>query len=100
MKNKFDIKYLEDRTESMLISKIAHFRLKVRDLMRSRHKADWPELHYTSLKSNIRQLRLWLYIAALADESKNRLPKKLVKSSAVIMAEKLTAPQWYKSSIL
>ena len=90
MKNKFDIEYLEERTESMLISKIAHFRLKVRDLMRGRHKADWPELHYTSLKSNIRQLRLWLYIAALADESKNRLPKKRVKSNAVIMAEKLT----------
>ena len=53
MKNKFDIEYLEERTESMLISKIAHFRLKVRDLMRGRHKADWPELHYTSLKSNI-----------------------------------------------
>ena len=75
----------------MLIGKIAHYRLKIRDLIRSRHKAEWPELHRTSLKSNIRQLRTWLYIAALVDESKNRLPKKPVKSNAVIMAEKLTA---------
>jgi len=59
--------------------------------MRNRHKAEWPELHRTSLKSNIRQLRTWLYIAALVDESKNRLPKKPVKSNAVIAAEKLTA---------
>ena len=98
--NKKDIEYIEGRIESMLISKIASFRLKVRDLMRNRHKAEWPELHRISLKSNIRQLRTWLYIAVLDDESKNRLPKKPVKSNAVIMAEKLTAPHWYKSSIL
>ena len=98
--NKKHIEYIEERIESMLIGKIAHYRLKIRDLMRSRHKAEWPDLHRTSLKSNIRQLRTWLYIAALVDESKNRLPKKPVKSNAVIMAEKLTAPHWYKSSIL
>ena len=89
--NKKDIEYIEGRIESLLIGKIAHYRLKIRDLMRSRHKAEWPELHRTSLKSNIRQLRTWLYIAALVDESKNRLPKKPVKSNAVIAAEKLTA---------
>ena len=89
--NKKHIEYIEGRIESMLIGKIAHYRLKIRDLMRSRHKAEWPELHRTSLKSNIRQLRTWLYIAALVDESKNRLPKKPVKSNAVIAAEKLTA---------
>lgn len=98
--NKKDIKYIEDRIESLLISKIAHYRLKIRELIRGRHKAEWPELHRTSLKSNIRQLRTWLYIAALVDESKYRLPKKPVKSNTVIMAEKLTAPHWYKSSIL
>ncbi len=85
------MKYIEGRIESMLIGKIAHYRLKIRELIRSRHKAEWPELHKTSLKSNIRQLRTWLYIAALVDESKNRLPKKPVKSNAVIVAEKLTA---------
>ena len=89
--NKKHIEYIEGRIESMLIGKIAHYRLKIRDLMRSRHKAEWPELHRTSLKSNIRQLRTWLYIAALVDESKNRLPKKPVKSNAVIVAENLTA---------
>lgn len=89
--NKKNIEYIEGRIESMLIGKIAHYRLKIRDLMRSRHKAEWPELHRTSLKSNIRQLRTWLYIAALVDESKNRLPKKPVKSNAVIVAENLTA---------
>ena len=94
------MKYIEDRIESLLISKMAHYRLKIRELIRDRHKAEWPELHRTSLKSNIRQLRTWLYIAALVDESKNRLPKKPVKSNAVITAEKLTAPHWYKSSIL
>ena len=85
------MEYIEDRIESLLISKIAHYRLKIRELMRDRHKAEWPELHRTSLKSNIRQLRTWLYIAALVDESKNRLPKKPVKSNAVIVAENLTA---------
>ena len=89
--NKKDIEYIEERIESMLIGNIAHYRLKIRDLVRSRHKAEWLELHRTSLKSNIRQLRTWLYIAALVDESKNRLPKKPVKSNAVIAAEKLTA---------
>ena len=89
--NKKHIKYIEDRIESLLIGKIAHYRLKIRELMRGRHKAEWPELHRTSLKSNIRQLRTWLYIAALVDESKYRLPKKPVKSNAVIVAEKLTA---------
>ena len=85
------MKYIEDRIESLLIGKIANFRLKIRDLMRNRHKADYPDLHRTSLKSNIRQLRTWLYIAALVDESKYRLPKNPVKSNAVITAENLTA---------
>ncbi len=91
MKNKNDIAYLNEKIEAMLISKIAHFRLKVRDLIRNRHTAEWPELHRTCLKANIRQLRTWLHIAALIDEAKHRLPKKPIKSNAVIMAETLSA---------
>mgnify|MGYP001415930679 FL=1 len=94
MKNKFDIEYIDERIESMLISKIAHFRLKVRDLMRNRHKAEWPELHRTSLKATIRTLRMWLHIAKLVDFSKiiyNLGDDNFAKPESINMAEKLTA---------
>jgi len=84
MKNKFDTKYIDERIEAKLISKIAHHRLKVRELMRDRHSADYPELHYTSIKGSIRNLRVWLYMAKLIDNVKDVVPY------SIYMATKLT----------
>jgi protein associated with RNAse G/E len=84
MKNKFDIKYIDDRIEAKLISKIAHYRLQVRELMRKRHTAEYPELHYTSVKGSIRNLRVWLHMAKLIDDVKDVVPYP------VYMATKLT----------
>jgi len=67
MKNKFDTEYIDGRIEAKLISKIAHHRLKIRDLMRRRHSADYPELHYISVKGSIRDLRVWMHMAKLID---------------------------------
>jgi len=84
MKNKFDIKYIDERIEAKLISKIAHYRLQVRELMRKRHTAEYPELHYTSVKGSIRNLRVWLHMAKLIDDVKDVVPYP------VYMATKLT----------
>ena len=84
MKNKFDIKYIDERIEAKLISKIAHYRLQVRELMRERHNAEYPELHYTSVKGSIRNLRVWLHMAKLIDDVKDVVPYP------VYMATKLT----------
>ena len=84
MKNKFDTKYIDERIEAKLISKIAHHRLKVRELMRDRHSADYPELHYTSIKGSVRNLRVWLHMAKLIDGHKDIVPY------SIYMATKLT----------
>ena len=90
MKNKFDTEYIDERIEAKLISKIAHHRLKIRDLMRNRHKADYPELHYISVKGSIRNLRVWKKMAYLIDEAKYRMPHNPVEPYPVYMATKLT----------
>lgn len=90
MKNKFDIEYIDERIEAKLISKIAHYRLKIRDLMRNRHKADYPELHFTCLKASIRNLRVWIRLAKLVDESKYRMPHRAVEPYTVYKAKELT----------
>ena len=84
MKNKFDKEYIDGRIEAKLISKIAHHRLRVRELMRDRHSADYPELHYTSIKGSVRNLRVWLHMAKLIDDVKDVVPYP------VYMATKLT----------
>ena len=91
MKNKFDTEYINDRIEAMLISKIAHFRLKLRDLMRKRHKADYPELHYITVLGAIRDLRVWIRMAKLIDESKYKMPFRSVEPYTVYKAKELTA---------
>ena len=45
MKNKFDNEYIDGRIESMLIAKIAHYRLQLRNEFRTRHNQRYPELH-------------------------------------------------------
>ena len=84
MKNKFDKEYINGRIEAKLISKIAHHRLRVRELMRNRHSADYPELHYTSIKGSVKNLRVWLHMAKLIDDVKDVVPYP------VYMATKLT----------
>ena len=79
MKNKFDTKYIDERIEAKLISKIAHHRLKIRELMRGRHSANYPELHYTSIKGSIRNLRVWNKIAKLIDNNTIYMATKLTK---------------------
>ena len=90
MKNKFDTEYIDERIEAKLISKIAHHRLKIRDLMRNRHKADYPELHYISVKGSIRNLRVWKKMAYLIDEAKYRMPYNPIEPYSVYMAKQLT----------
>ena len=79
MKNKFDTKYIDERIEAKLISKIAHHRLKIRELMCGRHSANYPELHYTSIKGSIRNLRVWNKIAKLIDNNTIYMATKLTK---------------------
>ena len=90
MKNKFDTEYIDERIEAKLISKIAHHRLKIRDLMRNRHNADYPELHYISVKGSIRDLRVWKKMAYLIDEAKYRMPHNPIGPYSVYMAKELT----------
>jgi protein associated with RNAse G/E len=94
MKNKRDIEYIDERIEAKLISKISHYRLQIRELMRNRHTAEYPELHYTSVKGSIRNLKVWLHMAKLIDFSKivyNLGDDNFNKPDSTIMAEKLTA---------
>ena len=90
MKNKFDTEYINDRIEAMLIAKIAHFRLKLIDLMRKRHKSDYPELHYITVLGAIRDLRVWIRMAKLIDESKYKMPFRSVEPYTVYKAKELT----------
>jgi len=84
MKNKFDTEYIDGRIESMLISKIAHYRLQLRNEFRTRHNQRYPELHYISVKGSIRDLRVWLHIANKIDYNEGIVPY------SIYMAEKLT----------
>ena len=83
MKNKFDNEYIDGRIESMLIAKIAHYRLQLRNEFKTRHNQRYPELHYTSIKGSIRNLRVWNKMAKLIDHGFG-IPYP------VYMAEKLT----------
>ena len=72
-----DKQYIDDRIESMLISKIAHYRLEVREKYRLRHVANGiddsitdKENRMLSLRFAIRQLKVWLTIAKLIDKAK------------------------------
>lgn len=56
-------KQIDDRIEEMLISKIAHYRLSVRELFRKRHNVAWPTLLQNQINHDIRRLRVWQRIA-------------------------------------
>jgi len=57
------IKEIDDRIEEMLISKIAHYRLSVRELFKKRHNVAWPTLLQNEIKHDIRRLRMWQRMA-------------------------------------
>jgi len=57
------IKTIDDRIEEMLISKIAHYRLSVRELFKKRHNVAWPTLLQNEIKHDIRRLRMWQRMA-------------------------------------
>lgn len=79
MKNKFDMEYIDERIESMLVAKIAHYRLDIRKLMSNRHSVNYPDLHYTSIKGSIRNLRVWNKMAKLIDDNTIYMATKLTK---------------------
>tara|TARA_B100000212_G_scaffold250863_1_gene192019 strand:- start:1300 stop:1563 length:264 start_codon:yes stop_codon:yes gene_type:complete len=82
--------YIDDRIESMLISKIANYRLNIRHEFRNRHKAKWPELKYKTILGDIRDLKVWLRMAELVDESKYRMPIKSLEPYTVYKAKELS----------
>lgn len=90
MENKFDTEYIDERIESMLIAKIAHYRLQLRNEFRTRHNQRYPELHYISVKGSIRNLRVWNKMAYLIDEAKYRMPNNPVVPYSIYTAQKLT----------
>lgn len=65
MIQKYNTEYFNDRIEAKLISKITYYRNKINEDFQLRHRAEYPELHYTSLKANIRNLKTWIYMAYL-----------------------------------
>ena len=85
-----DNTYIDDRIESMLISKIANYRLNIREQFRIRHKARWPELKYKTILGNIRDLRVWLRMAELVDEAQYRMPKNPITPYATYKAKQLS----------
>ena len=90
MKNKFDTEYIDDSIEQMLIAKIAHYRLTIREEFKNRHKGLWPELNYKRVIGSIRDLRVWKKMAYLIDEAKYRMPNNPVIPYSVYTAQKLT----------
>lgn len=64
-------KEIDNNIESMLISKVAHYRLSVRELFRQRHNVAWPDLAQKELKSKIKRLRVWQRIAELIQPTHN-----------------------------
>ena len=94
-----DKQYIDDRIEAMLISKIAHYRLKVRERYRLRHVANGisdtitdKENRMLSLGFAIRQLKVWLTIAKLVDKAKYPMDiHKNIIPYPTYMAKKLTS---------
>tara|TARA_B100000963_G_C22387613_1_gene563023 strand:+ start:272 stop:526 length:255 start_codon:yes stop_codon:yes gene_type:complete len=83
MIKKYNTKYINDRIEAKLISKLTYYRNKINEDFQLRHKAEYPELHYTSLKANIRNLKTWIHMAYLITAEKS-------EPTAIKMAKQLS----------
>ena len=81
---------INDRIEAMLISKIAHYRLKIRTGFRNRHSVAWPELSYNIVTGSIKDLRVWLRMAELVDEAQYRMPKNPITPYTTYQAKQLS----------
>tara|TARA_S200000501_G_scaffold90368_1_gene83500 strand:+ start:588 stop:875 length:288 start_codon:yes stop_codon:yes gene_type:complete len=65
-------KYLDDRIEAKVISKIVHNRLSIRKLYVKRHETNYPDLRRKHIQGVIKNLRTWNRIANIvADYSDN-----------------------------
>ena len=82
--------YITSRIESKLISNIANHRLMARDLFRKRHKGAFPELGRSQCMHHVNELRVWLRMAKLIDESKHRMPFRSVEPYETYYAKELT----------
>ena len=65
---------IDDRIETKLISKIAHYRLSVRTQFRNRHHAAWPDISYKLVMGDISNLRVWMRMAELIEPMKTNIP--------------------------
>lgn len=83
-------KQIDDCIEEMLISKIAHYRLSVRELFRKRHNVAWPTLIQKEINHDIRRLRVWLRVADLIDEAQRGMPNKLGTPYTTYLAQQLS----------
>ena len=61
---------IDNKIEAKLISKIAHYRLSIRTQFRNRHNVMWPELTYKIIIGDINNLKVWLRMAEIIDETK------------------------------
>ena len=50
----------------------------------------WPELNYKRIMGDIRDLRVWIRMAKLIDESKYRMPIKSLEPYTVYKAKQLS----------
>ena len=82
--------YITSRIESKLISKIANHRLMIRETFRNRHKNAFPEVGRGQCMHHVNELRVWLRIAKLIDESKHRMPFRSVEPYETYYAKELT----------
>ena len=82
--------YITSRIESKLISNIANHRLMARDLFRKRHNGAFPELGRGQCMHHVNELRVWLRMAKLIDESKHRMPFRSVEPYETYYAKELT----------
>ena len=74
---------IDDQIEAKLISKIAHYRLSVRTQFRNRHNTMWPELSYKVIMGDISNLRVWMRMAELIDNTTTPYSTYLAKKLSI-----------------
>ena len=85
-----NIERIDQKIEAKLIGKIANHRLMARDSFRKRHKNAFPEVGRSQCMYHVNELRVWLRMAKLIDESKHRMPFRSVEPYETYYAKQLT----------
>jgi len=85
-----NIERIDQKIEAKLIGKIANHRLMARDSFRKRHKNAFPEVGRSQCMHHVNELRVWLRMAKLIDESKHRMPFRSVEPYETYYAKQLT----------